>query len=95
LQQEIANLQTKIHLNELSIQEIAESKEEESGMSNGKITKLESELREAKGEIEKKVSDTSQFQQMMKLMKSQTTKIKDLRQRLEKYEPSENCKDDD
>lgn len=47
---------------------------------------LESELHAAREESAKRVGDSSQFQQMKKMMQTQTGKIKDLRRRLEKYE---------
>jgi leucine zipper transcription factor-like protein 1 len=48
---------------------------------------LEKQLEEAKEENNKRVSETAQFQQMRKMMQSQSNKIRDLRRRLERYEP--------
>ena len=66
----------------------AESKSDsDSGASARRVRELEHALAEAQEEGEKRVSETSQFQQMRKLMQSQSTKIRDLRRRLERYEP--------
>jgi hypothetical protein len=56
---------------------------------------LERALEEAKEENAKRISDTTQFQQMRKLMQSQSAKIRDLRKRLQKYEPDSVKEDDD
>ncbi len=58
---------------------------------------LENQLSSLKRELDKRVSETSQFQQMMKMMKSQGIKIKELRNRLAQYEsPDEtDCSKDD
>lgn len=55
---------------------------------------LEDQLAEAKEEGSKRVSDTTQFQQMRKMMQQQSSQIRDLRRRLQRYEP-DNCKEDD
>lgn len=65
----------------------AEGKEDTA--SSGRIRALESELREAREEGEKRVSDTLQFQQMKKLMQSQSANLTDLRRRLARYEPDD------
>lgn len=57
--------------------------------SHSRIRALEQDLREAKEESEKRVSDTVQFQQMRKLMQSQSQNMTDLRRRLAKYEPDD------
>lgn len=59
-----------------------------------KVERLQESLDEAKEENNKRVSETTQFQQMKKLMQSQSDKIKHLRARLSKYEPDD-CKEDD
>jgi hypothetical protein len=51
-------------------------------------------LDEAKEENNKRIAETTQFQQMKKLMQSQSVKIRDLRLRLQKYEP-DNAKEED
>jgi hypothetical protein len=53
-----------------------------------------SALNEAKDENNRRVSDTTQFQQMRRMMQSQSVKIRDLRRRLQVYEP-DICKEDD
>ena len=58
-----------------------------------RVEHLEDDLREAREENEKRVQDTTQFTQMKKLMQTQSSNIKDLRRRLQKYEPSD-AKDD-
>ena len=59
-----------------------------------KMERLQESLDEAKEENSKRISETTQFQQMKKLMQSQSDKIKQLRARLSKYEPDD-CKEDD
>eukprot|EP00605_Chrysophyceae_sp_TOSAG23-4_P000033 GSChrysophyteH1.ASY1.ANO1.34.1 assembled CDS len=58
---------------------------------------LEEALREAKEENDKRVRDTNQFMTMKKLMQSQAATIRDLRSRLQQYEPDDmaDCKEDD
>ena len=59
-----------------------------------RLRKCERALVEAREEGNKRVSETKQFQEMRKLMQSQSKKMTDLRRRLERYEP-EACKEDD
>ena len=61
---------------------------------NQKIKKLENDLRNSEEENNRRISDTSQFKQMKQLMQSQSGKIRELRRRLERYEP-DNMKEDD
>ncbi len=58
---------------------------------------LEDALREAKEENDKRVRETNQFMTMKKLMQSQAATIKDLRNRLQAYEPDDaaDCKEED
>eukprot|EP01031_Cornospumella_fuschlensis_P036848 gene36848-44698_t len=56
---------------------------------------LERALEQAKEESSKRVSETAQFQQMRKMMQSQAAKIRDLRRRLQHYEPDAVKEDDD
>lgn len=65
---------------------LAEGKYNEES-SGEQIRRLERLLEEAKEENNKRVSETAQFQQMRKMMQSQSSKIRDLRRRLERYEP--------
>jgi predicted RNase H-like nuclease (RuvC/YqgF family) len=58
------------------------------------VRSLEDQLAEAKEEGTKRVSETTQFQQMRKMMQTQSGQIRDLRRRLQKYEPDD-CKMDD
>ena len=48
-------------------------------------------LAEAKEENERRVRDTNQFKQMKKLMQTQAQNIKDLRRRLQQYEPDDDA----
>jgi predicted transcriptional regulator len=72
----------------------AEGKRGESDMAE-KMRKLERQLEEAREENNKRVSDTAQFQQMKKMMQTQSSKIRELRRRLERYEPDSIKEDDD
>jgi hypothetical protein len=71
----------------------AEGKRREDSEDKAQLKDLEAALEEAKEENSKRIAETSQFQQMRKLMQSQNTKIRDLRRRLDKYEPD--AKDDE
>ena len=71
LQEEIELLKNKCKSIESLNRQVAESKSNELGRNQNQMERLESELRDAKLESNKRVSDTTQFQQMMKLMKSQ------------------------
>lgn len=51
------------------------------------LRRLERALESATEENSKRVAETTQFQQMRKMMQSQNAKIRDLRRRLERYEP--------
>lgn len=84
LQAEVNLLKHKLAMSERSN---AESKRDDAS-ERATLRRLEQALEEAKEENSKRVSETSQFQQMRKLMQSQSTKIRDLRKRLEKYEPN-------
>ncbi len=72
----------------------AEGKRQEDAHDKAQLRRLEQALDEAKEENSKRVSETSQFQQMRKVMQSQSTKIRDLRKRLDKYEPDTDDVDD-
>jgi len=63
--------------------------EEGDASSSSRVRQLEAELREAREENEKRVSDTAQFQQMKKLMQSQAQNLTDMRRRLLRYEPDD------
>jgi hypothetical protein len=63
--------------------------------SADKIRSLERALHEASEEGSKRVSETSQFQQMKKMMQSQSNKLRDLRRRLQQYEPDLGKEEDD
>eukprot|EP01039_Chlorochromonas_danica_P002428 gene2428-2661_t len=56
---------------------------------------LERALEEAKEQNAKRVADTTQFQQMRRMMQAQSAKIRDLRKRLQLYEPEAVKEDDD
>ena len=50
---------------------------------------LEEALAEAKEENEKRVRDTNQFKQMQRIMQKQAADIRELRKRLQAYEPDD------
>lgn len=62
--------------------------------SSSQVLRLQRQLEEAREEANKKVQDTTQFRQMREMMQSQSTKLRDLRKRLQRYEPDD-AKDDD
>jgi len=86
LQEDNNNLTRKLAI---SRRNKAEGKESEEA--------LEEALREAKEENDKRVRDTNQFVTMKKLMQSQSTTIRELRKKLEQYEPTADadCKEED
>eukprot|EP01041_Mallomonas_annulata_P000069 gene69-81_t len=60
-----------------------------------RIIKLEEEVKRAKEEGAKRLSETTQFTQMRSLMKTQNDKIKSLRRKLARYEPDDTKEEDD
>ena len=52
---------------------------------------LEEALADAKEENEKRVRDTNQFKQMQRIMQKQAADIRDLRKRLQSYEPDDDA----
>eukprot|EP00607_Mallomonas_marina_P010104 CAMPEP_0182420964 /NCGR_PEP_ID=MMETSP1167-20130531/6096_1 /TAXON_ID=2988 /ORGANISM="Mallomonas Sp, Strain CCMP3275" /LENGTH=197 /DNA_ID=CAMNT_0024597583 /DNA_START=327 /DNA_END=920 /DNA_ORIENTATION=+ len=91
LKNEVTGLTRKV--NELSGNR-AESKSERES-SNAQIERLEDELERYRQESAKRISESPQFQQMRDLMKRQNDKMKQLRRKLQRYEPEENSKEDD
>ena len=79
--------------------EASEGKRNEESSSSAaereKIKKLENALADCREEGERRVADTPQFKQMRQLMQTQSTNIRDLRRRLEKYEPDSVHDDED
>lgn len=73
---------------------LAESKGASDGYSQEQIHGLERQLAETKEAAEKRVAETTQFQQMKRMMQSQSATIRDLRRRLQRYEP-DSVKEDD
>ena len=94
LQAEVNSLRQRLAAAERSLTTAAESKHQEDSMGKNNTRNLERSLEEAKEENNKRIAETSQFQQMRKLMQSQSAKLRDLRKRLEKYEP-DSVKEDD
>lgn len=94
LQAEVNSLRQRLDQTDRSLRSVAESKSAGEENDRHALRDLERSLEEAKEENNKRISDTSQFQQMRKLMQSQSAKIRDLRKRLERYEP-DSVKEDD
>lgn len=94
LQAEVHSLRQRLAQSDRSMQNAAESKSQDESGTRNQLRSLERALEEAKEENNKRVNETSQFQQMRKLMQSQSAKIRDLRRRLERYEP-DSVKEDD
>ena len=63
--------------------------------NNERIRKLQDDLNVAQEENEKRVGSTSQFQQMKKIMQSQSKKIAAMRKKLQKYEPQDYDEEED
>lgn len=97
LQSEVNMLKQRLIAAERSSDRLAESKvgqEMNADEQRLQIRRLQNELEEARAENSKRVSETAQFQQMRQMMQSQSGKLRDLRRRLERYEPDA-CKEDD
>jgi chromosome segregation ATPase len=94
LQSEVNSLRSRLSQADRSLLTAAESKAQDDVMGRRELQNLERSLEEAKEENNKRIAETSQFQQMRKLMQSQSAKIRDLRRRLERYEP-DSVKEDD
>lgn len=95
LQAEVTSLRDRLNRAERSFRDLAESKTQDEYLEKEKERELQRALDEAKEENTKRVSETMQFQQMRKMMQSQASKIRDLRRRLEKYEPDAVKEDDE
>jgi len=94
LQQEVDGLKRRLE-NAERARPVAETKLADDGANGRQLRQLEMALAEAQEENSKRVSETSQFQQMRRLMQSQSAKIQGLRSRLERYEPDVVKEEDD
>lgn len=94
LQQEVDGLKRRLE-NAERARPVAETKLADDGANGRQLRQLEMALAEAQEENSKRVSETSQFQQMRRLMQSQSAKIRGLRSRLERYEPDVVKEEDD
>ena len=94
MQAEVDRLRQQLMVAERNLRNAAESKSSGDADMEGNMRDLERSLEEAKEENNKRINETSQFQQMRKLMQSQSANIRDLRKRLQKYEPDA-CKEED
>jgi hypothetical protein len=95
LQHEVSLLRQRLGQVERTSSSLADSKDAESARSKAQSKELERALEEAKEENMKRVAETTQFQQMRKIMQSQSAKIRELRTRLQMYEPDAVKNDDD
>lgn len=92
LLEQLATLQVK--LDNASESTVAESKDHAAMLT--KVERLEEELGMAQQENTKRVAETTQFQQMKKLMQNQAARIRELQARLNRYEPEDDeVRDDD
>lgn len=95
LQNEIQTLRNKLSNADHHLSSLADSKQHDDELEKVQLKELEHALEEAKDENNRRVSDTTQFQQMRKLMQTQSNTIKELRRRLQKYEPDGTKEEDD
>lgn len=95
LRDEVAQLKQRLTMAERNNRNISESKQQDELAGKKQSKELERALEEAKEENAKRVSETTQFQQMRKIMQSQGAKIRDLSRRLQKYEPDAVKEDDE
>jgi leucine zipper transcription factor-like protein 1 len=94
LQAEVNSLRQRLAQSDRSMQHAAESKNNDEHSTRSQLRELERALEEAREENNKRVNETSQFVQMRRLMQNQSATIRDLRRRLERYEP-DSVKEDD
>ena len=92
LQAQLNDYRIRLAEAEITIREMKGQKEVE---FNERVRNLERALEQAKDEGNKRVNETSQFQQMKKLMQSQSNKLRELRRRLQEYEPDNGKEEDD
>ena len=94
---EVANLRQRLAAQERSANDKhADSKrtsDADTSSSTLQIRRLQEELDEARLEGTKRVQETAQFQQMRVMMQNQSTKLREVRRRLERYEPDA-CKEE-
>lgn len=98
LQREIDSLKRRLETAERSAQNFertGKGSQDDASNANRKIRELEEDLEEERRNNATRVSETPQFIQMRKMMQSQNTKLRDLRRRLDKYEPDDSKEDDD
>mmetsp|Transcript_11035 Transcript_11035/g.18515 ORF Transcript_11035/g.18515 Transcript_11035/m.18515 type:complete len:174 (+) Transcript_11035:412-933(+) len=95
LQAEVDSLRRRLGMADQSLSDAAESKMQGDAETRMNMRSMESALNDAKEENNKRVNDTAQFQQMKKIMQSQSATIRDLRRRLERYEPDSAKQDDE
>eukprot|EP00602_Paraphysomonas_sp_CaronLab_P004072 CAMPEP_0185021446 /NCGR_PEP_ID=MMETSP1103-20130426/4130_1 /TAXON_ID=36769 /ORGANISM="Paraphysomonas bandaiensis, Strain Caron Lab Isolate" /LENGTH=264 /DNA_ID=CAMNT_0027552971 /DNA_START=99 /DNA_END=893 /DNA_ORIENTATION=- len=93
LQNEVADLKRRLAAAERGNESNAKGGAD--GFLQERIERLEEELSLERESNQKRVADTPQFQQMRKMMQSQNQKIRDLRRRLDRYEPDNTKEDDD
>lgn len=91
---EVQELRSRLYAAEMKLRSVnadAKGAREE----NERLHGLEQALSDAKEESNRKLSESTQFQQMRKMMQSQASKIRDLKRRLERYEPDAAMEEDD
>lgn len=95
MQREIDRLVRQLETAEHSVRSYEHSSKGNHDDSASRIRDLEEDLAEERRNNTARVSETPQFLQMKKLMQSQNQKIRDLRRRLDRYEPDDSKMDDD
>eukprot|EP01035_Chromulina_nebulosa_P021021 gene21021-27244_t len=97
LQSQLNDLRIKLVEAQRTIRELSTETKSTSTTetSSDRYRALQIELQEAREENNKRVSETNQFLQMRKLMQTQSAKIRDLRNRLQRYEPDQAKEEDD
>lgn len=92
LQTEVSELRRKL---ESGSKQRSESSSKADSDSNYRISSLEQELRQAKEDLAKRFTESTQYTQMVDIMKKKTKDIINLRKRLERYEPDDTKNEDD
>lgn len=95
LQNELSDLRRHLEIAERNNQDFESSVKGGNDTLQRKIQRLEDELDEERETNQKRVAETPQFLQMKKMMQSQNEKIRELRRRLERYEPDNSKEEED
>ncbi len=90
---ELAVLRARLNNSERDLRDAKSAADANSSGLLMSYSDLERALADAKEENTKKITDTAQFQQLRKVMQSQAKHIRDLKTRLQRYEPDDTAEE--